>query len=275
MFCSVAIALFWCLFWGCLCFILCAGRLSHAPKLLGLAALACGLRAYALMLPPWPLWAFWLGFHPVAGWHYQLSDPANWLSKIAGILWSLLIVYGLRWTTSAEAGLHLPRQGSARIVTNVLLVVAAGVFIDAFLWRYNFMPLNNTQRVFYLIMPGLEEELFYRGALLGVLSRVFPKTLPLLGVRTSWGGVVGILLFVLGHGLKVPTELFQMGTGETLWLYICAWLSPSHFPPAEVIYHLFMATVFLWVREHTDSLWPAIGAHCLMNGCIVVGHALT
>lgn len=203
-----------------------------------------------------------------------MNDPANWLSKGAGILWSLLLVYGLRWATPADAGLSRPHPGSGKVVGRVLLVVAAGVFVNAFIVRYAFMPETGIQRVFYLLMPGLEEELFYRGALLGILSRAFPRVIPLPGTRTHWGGVVGILLFVLGHGLKFPSELFRMGHGETLWLYVGAWLSPSHFPPLEVLYQLLMGILFLWVRERTGSVWAAAAAHCLMNGCVVAGHAL-
>ena len=98
------------------------------------------------------------------------------------------------------------------------------------------------------------------------------RTLPLPGTHTSWGGVVGVLLFTLGHGLGFPARLFNLGFGADFWFYVREWWSPAHFPLRIVLFQLSMGAFFLWVRERTGSAWAAAVVHCLLNGCLALGH---
>jgi hypothetical protein len=82
----------WGLLWGLLCLGLCARRLLLAPRLLGWAALICGVHASLLLLPPLPVVAVLLGLHPPGSWFGPPQDPVNWLSKSAALAW----VYGGR-----------------------------------------------------------------------------------------------------------------------------------------------------------------------------------
>ena len=267
--------IFWGLFWAGLCVGLCLGPWRAAPRLLGWAALACVVHVYTLVLvPPWTVWAYWLGLRPV-GWLREVAwqTPSNWVGKGFGVLCSLGWVYGLRRTTPATAGFVWPAAGSLRAVVPVVLVVAAALLADAYWSREAFLPLTAGQHLYYLTLPGLDEEFFYRGLLLGLLAAGLPRALPLPGTRTSWGGVVGVLLFTLGHGLGFPARLFELGVGTDFWFYVREWWSPAHFPPGVVLFQLGMGTFFLWVRERTGSAWAAAGVHCFMNGCLALGHA--
>ncbi|UOQ69461.1 CPBP family glutamic-type intramembrane protease [Hymenobacter volaticus] len=226
------------------------------------------------LIPPWTVWAYWLGLVPVT-WLREMAWPAplNGLGKGAGVLCSLGWVYLWRRTTPAAAGLVRPAPGSVRAIAPAVLIVAAALLIEAYASRFAFLPLTAVQHLYYLTLPGLDEELFYRGALLGLLAPGLPRTLPLPGTRTSWGGVVGVLLFTLGHGLGYPDRLFELGFGADFWRYVRAWWSPTHFPLLTVLFQLGMGTFFLWVRERTGSAWVAALVHCLMNGCLSLGHA--
>jgi membrane protease YdiL (CAAX protease family) len=264
----------WGLLWGLLCLGLCASRLFLAPRPLGWAALACGVHASLLLLPTWPVVAFLLGLHPPGSWFGPPQDPVNWLSKSAALAASLAWVYAGRRPTPDAAGLRAPAPGAWRLVGPVVLAVAVWVAVSANYEPHLPPPGMWSHYLFYGLMPGLEEEVFYRGVLVGLLAPVFARTLPLFGARTSWGGVVGVLLFVLAHHLAVPERLFGLGMGADLERYVRAWLSPAHFPPGAVLYELGMGTLFLWVRERTGSCWAAVAAHCLMNGCLDLGRAL-
>jgi membrane protease YdiL (CAAX protease family) len=200
--------------------------------------------------------------------------PLAWLSKVAGIGWSVLLVAGLRWTTPGEAGWRLPAPASGRAVLPAILVLASAFFVNAYLARQSARPLWLPEQLFYATLPGLEEELFYRGALLGLLGRIFARTLPLPGTRTSWGGLMGVLFFALGHFLKFPTDFFRWFHDPYWWLYVRAWLMPAHFSIGEFLYVLAMGSFLLWVRERTASCWPAVGTHCLLNGCVAVASQL-
>ena len=265
----------WGLLWAGLCVGLCRGPWRAAPRLLGWATLACVVHVYSLLLvPPWTVWAYWLGLQSVT-WLREVAwqTPVNWVGKAVGVLCSLGWVYALRRTTPADAGLRGPGPGTVRAVLPAVLVVAAALLAEAYFSRHAFLPLTAGQQLYYVTLPGLDEELFYRGALLGLLAPGLARTLPLPGTRTSWGGVVGVLLFTLGHGLGFPARLFDLGFGADFWFYVREWWSPAHFPLGVVLFQLAMGTFFLWVRERTGSVWAAVAVHCLMNGCLALGHA--
>jgi hypothetical protein len=270
----LAVYSLWGLLWGLLCLGLCARRLFRAPRPLGWAALACGVHASLLLLPPWPVFAVLLGLHPPGSWFGPPQDPVNWLSKCAALAASLVWVYGGQHPTPDAAGLRAPAPGAVQLVGPVVLAVAIWVTVSAHSERHLPPPGAWSHYLFYGLMPGLEEEVFYRGVLRGLLAPVFARTVPLFGARTSWGGVVGVLLFVLAHHLVVPERLFGLGVGADFERYVRAWLSPAHFPAGAVLYELGMGTLFLWVRERTSSCWAAVAAHCLMNGCLALGRAL-
>ena len=265
----------WGLLWAGFCVGLCRGPWRAAPRLLGGAALACVVHVYSLLLvPPWTVWAYWLGLQSV-DWLREVAwqTPVNWVGKAVGVLCSLGWVYALRRTTPAAAGLRWPAPGTVRAVRPAVLVVAAALLAEAYFSRHAFAPLTAGQQLYYVTLPGLDEELFYRGALLGLLAPGLARTLPLPGTRTSWGGVVGVLLFTLGHGLGFPARLFGLGFGADFWFYVREWWSPAHFPLGTVLFQLAMGTFFLWVRERTGSVWAAVVVHCGMNGCLALGHA--
>ena len=179
--------LLWGFMWGFLCLVLCAARLATAPRLLGLAALACAGHACALVLPPWPVWALALDLPikepaPVSAFAHP---PVAWAGKMVGLLWSGLLVYGLRWVTPAEVGLRSPKPGTWGAVGPVVVLVAGALFLNTYSFRHSFTTLWLPEQVYYATLPGLEEELFYRGVLLALLSRVFPRTIWLPGTHTS------------------------------------------------------------------------------------------
>jgi hypothetical protein len=186
----LAVYSLWGLLWGLLCLGLCARRLFLAPRPLGWAALACGVHASLLLLPTWPVVAVLLGLHPPGSWFGPPQDPVNWFSKSAALAASLAWVYGGQRPTPDAAGLRAPTPGAWRLVGPVVLAVAVWVAVSAHAERHLPPPGTWSHYLFYGLMAGLEEEVFYRGVLLGLLAPVFARTLPLFGARTSWGGVV-------------------------------------------------------------------------------------
>jgi membrane protease YdiL (CAAX protease family) len=271
------------LVWGLLCYGLCLRRLVAAPGVISRAAFACMGYACALVFVWWGHRVLVTSAHPPA-WALSLfTYPESWLSKGLSLLWSVPVLVGLRWLTPLEAGLRAPQPGSLLPVGLVVVVVAVGLLANAYATGHEALTWLPEQ-IYVATLPGLVEEVFYRGVLLGLLNRAFLRTIPLPGTRTSWGGVVGILLFILGHALKFPAFLpsivyqFAHGTiepGFELWPYINAWLFPTAFSLGDLLYFTAMGTLFLWVRERTGSCWAAAGAHCLMNSCLVIGKAIS
>lgn len=236
------------LFWGALCLLLCAPGLKTRPRVVLLAASLCGVYELLLRLPFW--WWDKLGF----------GLQFNWLGKVLDILLVGLVIYGLRWVSPPAAGLRPPGPGSGRAVGLVLVGIALMQLATGYTIRHQ-LPRPGIETLLYqATMPGLAEELFSRGVLLGLLSQVFPRTIPFLGTRTSWGGVVGVVLFILAHGLSF-TQPFAL-------------LPITHFSLGLVADKLLFGGLFLWVRERNGSVWAAVAAHNLANTGLTLGHLL-
>lgn len=262
--------LLWGAFWGCLCLLLCLGRLRQAPRLLGKAALVCALRMSLMVAPTWYWWAKLLGLKPQIEWLIPLCPPGF------SLLWLSVVVYGLQWVNPVEVGLRGPQAGSGQVV-GVVAAVAATMVLNAYIMRQRFFMPEQSEQLFLATLPGLVEEVFYRGVLLGLLGRVFARRLPLPGTYTSWGGVVSVVLFALAHGLKSQAALMALRPANNLhvslqgWYY---WLPVWRGSVGDQLYYLALGALFLWVRERTGSVWAAAGTHCLMNSNLLLGSRL-
>ena len=233
-------------FWILLSLLLFAPGLKTAPRLVLMAAVLYGLNDLAVVSPIW--------------WVKQWGLQYNWLGKLLAILLSLGVIYGLRWVSSRASGLQWPRLDSWRVVALVALATTIMQFVGGYLTRHQVHPPSSEALLYQLTMPGLAEELFGRGVLLGLLNRIFPRTIPFFGTRTSWGGLAGIILFVLGHG-------FSFAHPDMFW-------PTAHFPFGLIADKLLFGTLFLWVRERSGSCWAAVATHNLSNFSLFLGQLL-
>lgn len=230
-----------------LCLLLCAPKLRAAPRPIGLAALLYGLNELAVMIPAW-----W--------WHtFNFDLQFNWAGKLLSTLLSLAVIYWLKWVSPAEVGLVRPQPGSLRSIGLVVAVLCLVEFADSFPNRHHHPHTSLEAFLYEFTMPGLAEELFFRGTFLALLHRVYPRKLPFLGTYTSWGGVLSILLFVLGHAFSFTGPL-QI-------------LPHAHFTWGLVLNITLWGTLFLWVRERSGSCLAAMVAHNLSNTALYAGRA--
>ena len=96
-------------------------------------------------------------------------------------------------------------------------------------------------------MPGLEEELWYRGIFLYFLNESFGKHWTVFGAKMGWGALVTTLLFGLSHGLSLEKDM------------------AINFDLASVISTGIIGFVFVWAREKCGSIVPGILGHNLFN----------
>jgi membrane protease YdiL (CAAX protease family) len=268
--------LYWAFLWGSLCLALVAPKIHQHPRRLGWAALACALHAVALAAPSWQSLAAMVGFAPALP-TAALSHPLNWTGQLAALLVSVFFIYGLRSVTPAEAGLRRPQRTSLRTVGAVLGIIILVIFANAYLVRQASNALWWHERLFYALVPGLEEELFYRGVLLGLLGPVFPRSIWLPGAYTSWCGLASALLFGLGHVIKItPIHFFisDLLAGGHASAQAGLWRALLYFSPVDLLYPFAMGLLFLWVRARTGSVWAAAASHCLVNAVLVAGRSL-
>jgi len=135
----------------------------------------------------------------------------NWLGKALSIMCSLLAFAVLK-IPAKDVGLLLPRTGIAWLVSFAGIVLAIGFeAIRAYMANeINFMPKMETL-AFQATMPGLDEELNFRGIQLALLMRAFPTSR--LGMP-RWVAPLLITSFIF---TAVHMVAFQHGVLHFVW----------------------------------------------------------
>ena len=111
---------------------------------------------------------------------------------------------------------------------------------------------------FLLIMPGLAEELVFRGVYQSLLNRVFGKPWRLANAEFGWGLIITAILFAGSNGLVVVDPRLH-----------------AHIVPHAAIAPIMLSLVSGWVRERTNSVWPCVFGHNLSNLVIPVASLFT
>jgi membrane protease YdiL (CAAX protease family) len=189
----------------------------------GLFALEC----FCLMAPRGP----WLD-----------GTQWNWQGKFLEVLWPLAYV-ALTKSDPARFGIRVrlnPGSGAAlwRTAAGVLVFAAAvGLFPGP-------RPARETVW-FEPTMPGLGEELVFRGILQSLLNEIFPKRWTVMGAKAGWGWLLTAALFGVLHGVRLSP-----------WLQIEV---PS------MIFPLVFGLLVGWVRERSGSVWPGMLLHNMLD----------
>lgn len=180
----------------------------------------------------------------------NLPGHYNWTGKILELITSLLAVVLLmefdNWRRE-EFGLRLSfNAGTAgdcvRFLIPVLLVELVALW---FLVPAQMPSLED--HLFQITAPGITEEIAFRGVLLALLDRAFPKRVRFVGAELGWSAVVTSLLFGLWHGLDVNSH-FEVSVE----------LAPMVIPTAG-------GFVLAWCRARSGTLILPILAHSGMN----------
>ena len=168
----------------------------------------------------------------------------NWQGQVAAFVLSLAIAalpaFGWR-----RVGLTLAQApGSLRAALPVLAAYCA--FFLAIALAFPGDAATAEEVAFQLSMPGLQEELFYRGLLLFALDRAFTGRVRLLGVDWGWGAVLSCALFGLAHAFGYSDGAFS-------------------FDPLYMALTALPALIGVWLRLRTGSLLLAVVMHNFGN----------
>ena len=155
-----------------------------------------------------------------------LGGDWNWTGKALALAGTLAIaslpLFGWR-----RSGLTLEQHpGSLRAAIPVALLYCG--FFLAIALAFSSDPPSREDVAFQLTMPGIEEELFYRGVLLFALDQAFRARKRLLGVDWGWGAVLSSFAFGLAHALSYSKGEYSLDL-STLALtalpsFVAVWL---------------------------------------------------
>lgn len=131
----------------------------------------------------------------------------NWQGKLLALAATLAVAalpaFGWR-----RAGLTLA-QAPGSLVAALPAALLYCAFFAAIALAFPAGPANADTIAFQLTMPGLEEEIFYRGVLLLALDRAFRGRVRFLGVEWGWGALLSCALFGLAHAFGYSDGRFS------------------------------------------------------------------
>lgn len=169
----------------------------------------------------------------------------NWQGKLMALALSLALaalgIFGWR-----RSGLTL-RQRTGSLRPAAFVFVAYVLFFLVIALAFDTGDSSAERVAFQLTMPGLEEEIFYRGILLLALNEAFRGRIRLLGIDWGWGALLSSLVFGLAHA-------FSYSAGEGFAL-----------DPVYLGLTAIPSLLAVWLRERTGSLLLPIVAHNLGN----------
>jgi membrane protease YdiL (CAAX protease family) len=171
----------------------------------------------------------------------------SWQECILSAAWPFLVVALVPGISLASIGVtsrFRPGWLKPSIVALLLAMAVPAIFFILGARK----KLDVEGWVFLLVMPGLAEELVFRGVYQSLLNRVFGKPWRLANAEFGWGLIITAILFAGSNGLvAVDSQLHAR-------IVLHAAIAP-----------FMMSLVSGWVRERTDSVWPSVFGHNLSN----------
>ena len=173
-----------------------------------------------------------------------LGGDWNWTGKTIALAATLLIasVPLIGWRATGLTWRQRP--GSLRAAMPVALAYCA--FFAVIALAFPSEPPTNEDIAFQLTMPGLEEELFYRGILLFAFDRAFVGRVRLFGVDWGWGAVLSCTAFGLAHALGYADNALS-------------------FDPLVMALTALPSFIAIWLRYRTESVALPVLLHNFGN----------
>jgi membrane protease YdiL (CAAX protease family) len=176
--------------------------------------------------------------------NFPADSAWNWAGKFVALV-GLLCVARSPLLGYRRSGLTFPQNAGLRPALVVLLMLSV-VCVCLPVWASDGRDHWETV-AFQWIMPGLDEEVFYRGVLLLAMNEAFRARILVWGAAIGYGGLLTSVLFGLAHALS-----YQSGVYE--------------FNSAMFLVTALPSLLLLWMRERTGSVLMPIIAHNVANG---------
>mgnify|MGYP002348358994 CR=1 FL=1 len=208
-------------------------------------------------------------------WYYGLAGLGLFISGVllarrqrAGALWYAVVFIATLLWAAWESGLNywrwIPRLDMVLILAILVALLAprlgfarrpsyslaALLFLGLAIWAPG-EGFDADSLTFQLTMPGLDEEIFYRGVLLLMLNEAFGRPVRVLGAPMGWGAVLSSLAFGLTHALGYADGAFT-------------------FEPLLMASTGVSALLLVWLREKTGSVLLPVLLHNYGNAIFML-----
>jgi hypothetical protein len=176
----------------------------------------------------------------------------GWQSAILTTVWALFAAAWIPGTSLDSVGVTSRLNPGWLAPALPALLIAAAV-PAAFFALGSRVHLTGEGWIYLLVMPGLAEELLFRGLYQSLLNRALGRGWRFGGAEFGWGLLITSVLFAGANGLVAVDDRLRV-----------------HLVPAAAIAPFMLGLVSGWVRERTNSVWPSVLGHNLSNIVIPV-----
>lgn len=154
-----------------------------------------------------------------------IKSSWNWEGKIFGILWGVISFFLFRkyFAENNYFTLKQDKTGLKKALTGAIGIVLLSTVVWFILGKSDF---NIETLAFQLTVPGIDEEIMFRGILLGLLMTTLKNKVPFLGNPSV---LLTAVLFGFMHSLTLgknysvnfdPMYFFQTGLAGYVWGWI-------------------------------------------------------
>ena len=152
----------------------------------------------------------------------------SWIGKFLSLALSLSIIYFVNKTDRKEIGFTTSTNSKTQVKYGVLIFL--GFLIFDFIFKFILFPKGGEFDLetfaFQATMPGLTEELLFRGIYLWIFDKVFLPKWNFKGIQFGWGFIIVTLLFGMAHGIILTTDYqFKIDIITIIYLTLISSLS--------------------------------------------------
>lgn len=173
-----------------------------------------------------------------------------WVGKIASLLLALVIIAAISRKDRRQIGFTTLTNNRKQVKFGVLIF--AGFLLFDFCFKLILFPkgaeFDWETVLFQATMPGLTEELAFRGIQLWLLDRIFLPRWNFRGIQFGWGFIIVTVLFGTIHGIAL-TENYKL-----------------KFDLITIVYLTFISSLSLGLlRKFTGNILCAVVGHNIIN----------
>jgi hypothetical protein len=170
----------------------------------------------------------------------------NWWGKSLSIILGLSFIFFQPKEVYHELG--FTTKFYPQSLKSVVIVFSIMCLLPTIQYVTNGFNVCDTETLlFQATLPGLDEELWFRGIMLYLLNQAFGKQWIIFGAKMGWGAFITILLFGLVHGLSLNKQMI------------------IDFNAGSFIATSIVGFILTWGKEKCGSILPGIIAHNTFN----------
>lgn len=151
-----------------------------------------------------------------------------WIGKILSLCLSMIIIFSVSKSDRVAIGFTTKTNSKSQLKSGVFIFL--GFLVFDFIFKMILFPkgaaFDLETFIFQMTMPGLTEELVFRGILFWLLDKAFAPNWSFKGVKFGWGFVIVTLLFAIAHGVVLTDNYdFKFDLITILYLAVISSLS--------------------------------------------------